>query len=81
MRQKKQYDIDFIVNLEHEKVYIQSAYKLLTPEKKNKKFAALKRLEMLFANWSLWTLYTDEFGISYVGLIDFMLNKDILARL
>ena len=26
------------------------------------------------------TLYTDEFGISYVGLIDFMLNRDILAH-
>ena len=25
-------------------------------------------------------LYTDEFGISYVGLIDFMLNKDILVH-
>ncbi|MBQ9741075.1 MAG: ATP-binding protein, partial [Kiritimatiellae bacterium] len=84
VRQKKQYEIDFIVNLGHEKVYIQSAYKLPTPEKKEQEVRGLKKIGDAFRKLvivdGVQPLYTDEFGISYVGLIDFMLNRDILVR-
>ncbi len=84
VRQKKQYEIDFIVNIGHEKVYIQSAYKLATPEKKEQEVRVLKKIGDAFRKLvivdGVQPLYTDEFGISYVGLIDFMLNKDILAH-
>ena len=84
VRQKKQYEIDFIVNIGHEKVYIQSAYKLPTPEKKEQEVRGLKKIGDAFRKLvivdGVQPLYTDELGISYVGLIDFMLNKDILAH-
>lgn len=36
-RKRCQYEIDFVVNIGSEKVYIQSALNVSTPEKKNKK--------------------------------------------
>ena len=84
VRQKKQYEIDFIVNIGHEKVYIQSAYKMPTHEKKEQEVRGLKKIGDAFRKLvitdGVQPLYTDESGISYVGLIDFMLNKDILTR-
>ena len=67
VRQKKQYEIDFIVNLGHEKVYIQSAYKLPTPEKKEQEVRGLKKIGDAFRKLvivdGVQPLYTDEFGI------------------
>ena len=84
IRQKKQYEIDFIVNIGHERIYIQSAYKLPTPEKKEQEIRGLKKIGDAFRKLvivdGVQPLYTDESGITYVGLFDFMLNKDILAR-
>ena len=61
-------------------VYIQSAYKLPTPEKKEQEVRGLKKIGDAFCKLvivdGVQPLYTDEFGISYVGLIDFKLNRD-----
>ena len=37
-------EIDFIVNIGHEKIYVQSAYKLPTPEKKEQEVRGLKKI-------------------------------------
>ena len=55
-----------------------------TPEKKEQEVRGLKKTGDAFRKLvivdGVQPLYTDESGISYVGLIDFMLNKDLLTR-
>lgn len=83
MREKRQLEIDFIVNTGREKVYVQSAYRLPTDEKREQEIRGLKKIGDAFRKLVVvdgaQPFYTDESGISFIGLIDFMLNRDILA--
>lgn len=81
-RKQSQYEIDFVVNLGNDKVYIQSALNVDTPEKKVQETFSLKntgdffrKIVVLDGNMKPWT---DEDGVMYVGVIPFLLN-DILA--
>ncbi len=82
-REKKQLEIDFIVNLGHEKVYIQSAYRLAGTGKIEQETRGLRKIGDSFRKIvvvdGVQPFYTDESGISFVGLMDFMLNKDVLS--
>ncbi len=78
-RHQSQYEIDFIVNTEHEKVYIQSAMNVNTEEKRYQETFSLKnsgdffrKIVILDGNAKAWT---DEDGIVYVGVIPFLLNE------
>lgn len=83
VRSMSQYEIDFVVNVGNDKVYIQSALNVDTPEKKFQETFSLKntgdffrKIVVLDGNAKLWT---DEDGVMYVGVIPFLLN-DIVAE-
>ncbi len=81
IRNKGQYEIDFVVNLGNEKVYIQSALNVSSPEKKVQETFSLhntgdffRKIVVLDGNQKMWV---DEDGIIYVGVIPFLLNDYI----
>ncbi|MGN1245273.1 MAG: ATP-binding protein, partial [Muribaculaceae bacterium] len=79
---QSQYEIDFIVNTGHNKIYIQSALNIDTAEKQKQETFSLKnsgdffkKMVILDGNVKPWT---DEDGIVYVGVIPFLLDESIL---
>lgn len=81
-RKQSQYEIDFVVNVGNNKVYIQSALNVDTPEKKAQETFSLRntgdffrKIVVLDGSRKLWT---DEDGVIYVGVIPFLLD-DIIA--
>ena len=84
-RKQSQYEIDFVVNTGKEKVYIQSALNVDDPEKRKQETFSLKhsgdfyrKIVVLDGNHSMWT---DEDGIIYVGIIPFLLDVETLRIL
>lgn len=81
-RKMSQYEIDFVVNVGNNKVYIQSALNVDTPEKRAQETFSLKntgdffrKIVVLEGSSKIWT---DEDGVIYIGIIPFLL-EDILA--
>ena len=81
-RKQSQYEIDFVVNVGNNKVYIQSALNVDTPEKKAQETFSLRntgdffrKIVVLDGSRKLWT---DEDGVIYVGVIPFLL-EDIIV--
>lgn len=80
-RYKGQYEIDFVVNLGNEKVYVQSALNVSSPDKKAQETFSLhntgdffRKIIVLDGNQKMWT---DEDGVIYVGVIPFLLHDYI----
>ncbi len=80
-RQQAQYEIDFIVNTGFEQIYIQSALNIDTPEKRDQETFSLRNTRDSFRKIVVldgFTLpWTDEDGVTYVGVIPFLLEKVI----
>ena len=81
VKHQSQYEIDFVVNMGNNKVYIQSALNVDTPEKKAQETMSLRntgdfyrRIVIVDGNRKPWI---DE-GITYVGVILFLLDTSIL---
>jgi predicted AAA+ superfamily ATPase len=81
-KQQSQHEIDFIVNTDHEKIYIQSALNVDTETKREQETFSLKnsgdffrKIVILDGNAKAWT---DEEGIMYVGVIPFLLEDNWL---
>ncbi len=81
-KQQSLYEIDFIVNLGSEKVYIQSALNIDTDEKRQQETFSLKnsgdffkKIVIVGGNAQPWT---DEDGIVYMGVIPFLLDEKLL---
>jgi predicted AAA+ superfamily ATPase len=77
-RKQGQYEIDFVVNVGTQKVYIQSALNVDTAEKKAQETFSLhhtgdffRKIVVLDGNRKPWT---DEDGILYVGVMPFLLE-------
>ncbi len=81
-RQKKQCEIDFIVNAGNKKYYIQSALRTDDPEKMQTEIRPLKNTKDFFkkiiVTKSSMKPWTDEDGITHIGLYEFLLNKQSL---
>ena len=82
-REKKQFEVDFVVNTGQGKMYIQSAYRLAGLDKIDQETRGLRKIGDSFRKVvivdGVQPLCTDESGITFVGLMDFMLNRNILA--
>ena len=82
---RKQLEIDFVVNLGLSKIYIQSAYALGTARKKDQETASLERSGDSFRKIVVVGVpqpkYTDEMGITYIGVMDFLLDPTVLDGL
>lgn len=78
----KQREIDFIANNGMDKYYIQSAYALPDKEKREQELISLKKVDDSFQKVVIVgddiASYTDENGIIFVGLFDFLLNDTII---
>lgn len=81
-RQQIQYEIDFILNKGSEKIYIQSALHVDTPEKREQETFSLRntcdsfrKIVVVDGNARPWT---DEDGVTYMGVIPFLLDKDLI---
>ena len=74
-----QYEVDFIANNGMEKYYIQSAFVLNTEEKRQQELNSLLKINDSFRKIVIVgndiAEYTDDNGIRYMGLIQFLLNE------
>jgi len=77
-REYKQYEIDFVVNLGREKVYIQCAYALHSQAKRDQETASLERCGDSFRKIIVVAIpqprYIDDKGIVYIGIMDLLLD-------
>ena len=81
-RHRKHIEIDFVCNKGPERLYIQSAYSIDDPEKKNieirpfiKVNDSFKKIVIVRDDIPVWN---DDNGIIYIGLIDFLMNPNSL---
>jgi len=83
-RKKSQYEIDFVINMGNEKVYIQSALNVDTPEKKAQETFSLHNTEDFFRKFVVLDgsqkIWTDNDGVIYVGIIPFLLEDNLTVN-
>lgn len=81
--QRKQLEVDFVVNEGSQKYYIQSALAMLDEEKRKQEMASLLRIGDSFKKIIIVKddikPWTDENGILTMGLMDFLMGdtKDL----
>ena len=84
-QQQSQYEIDFVVNTGRDKVYIQSALNIDTPEKRAQETFSLHHTSDSFRKMVILDgnsrYRVDEDGVAYIGVIPFLLQADILENL
>ena len=81
----RHHEIDFVVNTGFEKVYMQSAFSISDPEYRareilplNKSGDSFRKIVVVAGSSRLWT---DDDGISYVGILTFLLDpKGVVSR-
>ena len=77
-----QYEVDFIATNGFDKYYIQSAYALPTEMKQNQELRSLKKIGDSFQKIVIQgddiATYTNDDGIIFMGLHQFLMNSDIL---
>ena len=80
VKHQSQYEIDFVVNMGNNKVYIQSALNVDTPEKKAQETMSLRntgdfyrRIVIVDGNRKPWI----DDGITYIGVIPFLLDTSM----
>lgn len=82
-RERKQLEIDFVVNSGQKRLYVQSAYRLPDSAKREQETRGLRRIPDSFRKIvvvdGVQPFYTDEHGIVYMSLMDFMLKPELLA--
>ena len=76
-------EIDFVVNRGSRRHYIQCALGIDDPTKRNQELESLRRIPDSFGKYVVVKGYmkpwTDDFGIRYVGIEQFLLDDDPLA--
>ena len=79
-RQLIQYEIDFIVNTGNNKIYIQSALNIDSPEKREQETFSLRHTRDSFRKIvvldGVSRAWTDNDGVTYIGIIPFLLNTE-----
>ena len=82
---RKSYEIDFVVNAGFNKVYVQSAYSLNGPGKLEQEKNPLMKSGDFFGKVIVergyGPLLPDDDGIFHVGVIPFLLDETVLARI
>ncbi len=79
---RKQLEVDFVVNRGSDRFYIQSALSIADPDKRKQEIASLLRISDSFRKMVVVKDYlkpwTDEHGIRYVGIEQFLLDEELL---
>lgn len=77
--QRKQLEVDFVVNEGSQKYYIQSALAMPDEEKRKQEMASLMRINDSFKKIIIVKddikPWTDEYGILTIGLMDFLMGN------
>lgn len=85
VKERGLHEIDFVVNMGLEKLYIQSAWDISSDAKRTQETLSLRNTKDSFRKLVVTAVdqpfYTDDNGISYVGIIDFLLDRSILDNL
>jgi hypothetical protein len=80
----QQYEIDFIATNGMQKYYIQSAYTMLSDEKREQEMYSLKRIDDSFKKIIIVgddiATYVDDNGFIHISLLQFLRNEDILTQ-
>lgn len=80
--ERRQLEVDFVANKGDMRYYIQSAFALPDKEKRKQELASLKRINDSFKKIIIVrddiTPYYDNNGVLNVGLLDFLLDYDIV---
>ena len=83
-RNRSPLEIDFVVNAGMERIYVQSAYAIPDAEKRNQETMPLRKIVDGFRKVVIVggsePFRIDENGIAFVGVIDFLLEPDVLWR-
>lgn len=83
-REKRQHEVDFVVNLPGERVYIQSAYSMETEEKRNQETLPLMKtgdsFRKIVVSGDYQDAWMDESGVVHVGIIPFLLDKNLVGK-
>ena len=81
-RQLINHEIDFIVNTGFKQIYIQSAFSLTDAEKEKQELLPLRHCRESLAKYVITggneKYWIDDYGIIHVGIIPFLLDKNIL---
>lgn len=83
-REKRQHEVDFVVNLPGERVYIQSAYAMETDEKRDQEMLPLQKtgdsFRKIVVTGDYQDPWRDESGVIHVGVIPFLLDKELIEK-
>ena len=75
-------EVDFVCNKGYERIYIQSAFALLTEEKQEQEFNSLRRIKDNFQKivimGGLQPTYKNNDGILILNIYDFLMNDNIM---
>lgn len=81
---RKQLEVDFVVNRPPYRVYIQSAFHMPTPEKEQQERRSLLAIDDHFKKIVIVGddihRKEDEYGVLTIGLLDFLTDKDLLEK-
>lgn len=80
---RKQLEVDFIINKSDKRYYIQSAYRVENEEKLNQELASFRNINDTFKKILVWrdpylNRYYDEEGILHMSLLEFLTNENCL---
>lgn len=82
--ERKHFEVDFIANIADERLYIQSAYEIDDNEKLLQESKSLTRIndnfKKIIIEYDNYGIYYDNNGILHLGLFDFLLDRNILAK-
>lgn len=80
--QRKQLEVDFVCNKGSKRIYIQSAYRLPTEEKREQELRSLKciadNFQKIIITEDPIKRYQDENGVVYMNIYEFLLDIDSL---
>ena len=83
-REKRQHEVDFVVNLPGERVYVQSAYAMETDEKREQETLPLRKtgdsFRKIVVTGDYQDPWTDGNGVVHVGVIPFLLDKELIEK-
>ena len=78
---RSQLEVDFVCNRGSERVYIQSAYRLPTEEKRKQEMASLLKINDSFRKMiiteDLIKRHMDENGVEWVNVYDFLKSENL----
>lgn len=83
-REKRQHEIDFVVNFPGDRVYIQSAYAMETEDKREQEALPLRKtgdsFRKIIVTGDYQDPWRDDLGVVHVGVIPFLLDKTLVER-